>query len=91
MVRIGIIGDYNSNHHTHVAIDAAIEHTATALGEDLRAVWLPTPEVARADGDRLLSRCDALWAAPASPYKSGEGMLRGIEYARTHDVPFTGT
>jgi CTP synthase (UTP-ammonia lyase) len=91
MVRIGIIGDYNSKHHTHVAIDAAIEHTATALGEDLRAVWLPTPEVARADGDRLLSSCDALWATPASPYESGEGMLRGIEYARTHDVPFTGT
>ena len=90
MVRIGIIGDYNSKHHTHVAIDAAIEHTATALGEDLRAVWLPTHEVAR-DGDRLLSGFDGLWATPASPYRSGEGMLRGIEYARTHDVPFTGT
>lgn len=91
MVRIGIIGDYNSQHHTHVAIDVAIEHTATALGEDLRAVWLPTPEVASAEGDRLLSGFDALWATPASPYRSAEGMLRGIEYARTHDVPFTGT
>ena len=86
MVRIGIIGDYNSKHHTHVAINAAIEHTATALGEELRAVWLPTPEVAGAAGDRLLSSFDAI-----CPYRSGEGMLRGIEYARTHDVPFTGT
>ena len=91
MVRIGIIGDYDSKHHTHVAINVAIEHTATALGEDLHAVWLPTPDVARADGDRLLSIFEALWATPASPYRSGEGMLRGIEYARTHDVPFTGT
>lgn len=67
MVRIGIIGDYNSKHHTHVASNAAIEHTATALGEDLRAVRLPTPEVDRAEGDRLLSSFDALWATPASP------------------------
>ena len=91
MVRIGIIGDYNSNHHTHVAIGAAIEHTAAILGEDLRAEWLPTPEIAKAGADKLLSNFDALWAAPASPYESGDGMLRGIEYARTSNVPFTGT
>ena len=38
-----------------------------------------------------MSDYDALWAAPASPYESGVGMLRGIEYARCHNVPFTGT
>ena len=91
MVRIGIIGDYNSKYHTHVAIDAAIEHTAMFLAEDVRTEWLPTPEIVKAGADKLLSNFDALWAAPASPYESGEGMLRGIEYARSNNVPFTGT
>jgi len=34
---------------------------------------------------------DALIASPGSPYKSSTGMLRGIEFARTQDWPFTGT
>lgn len=87
MVRIGIIGDFNPKYHTHVAI----EHTAAALGLPLHADWLPTPEIAKAGAESLLSGYHALWAAPASPYESGAGMLSGIEYARSHNVPFTGT
>jgi CTP synthase (UTP-ammonia lyase) len=91
MPRIGIVGDFNSKYHTHAAINAALEHTAAALGISVQAEWLPTSEVAKNGADRLLARCDALWAAPASPYESAEGMLRGIEYARSRNVPFTGT
>lgn len=91
LLRIGIIGDFNPKHHTHTAINTAIAHAADYLGEDIRPEWLPTSEVAKAGAGKLLSACDALWAAPASPYESGEGMLRGIEYARTRNIPFTGT
>ena len=91
MVRIGIIGDFNSRHHTHVGINSALQHSASALEEELRAEWLPTPELAGPGSEKLLAQYDALWAAPASPYDSGTGMLRGIEYARTRNVPFTGT
>jgi CTP synthase (UTP-ammonia lyase) len=87
MVRIGIVGDFDARHHTHVAINAALEHTSEALGEPLQVDWLPTPEVS----DRALAHYDAIWAAPASPYRSMGGMLRGIEYARSRNVPFTGT
>jgi len=90
-MRIGIIGDFNPKHHTHVTINAALEHTAAALAEDLHSEWLPTPEIAKPDSDKLLAEFDGLWAAPASPYESAEGMLRGIEYARCRNVPFTGT
>jgi CTP synthase (UTP-ammonia lyase) len=91
LVRIGIIGDFNSKYHTHVAINAAIEHTAAALGEPLRADWLPTPDLQKPGAELRLSDYQALWAAPVSPYESGAGMLRGIQFARSHDVPFTGT
>jgi CTP synthase (UTP-ammonia lyase) len=76
LVRIGIIGDFNSKYQTHVAINAAIEHTAAAIGEVLRAEWLPTPDLAGRGEETLLSEYHALWAAPVSPYKSAEGMLR---------------
>ena len=32
-----------------------------------------------------------MWCVPASPYRSTEGALFAIEYARTHLVPFLGT
>lgn len=91
MIRIAVIGDYNSKFATHVAINTAVEHTAAGLDLDLRAEWVPTPELTPASTHNLLSKYDAVWASPGSPYKSGEGMLRGIEYARAYNVPFTAT
>ena len=91
MPRIGIIGDFNTKYQTHVAISASLDHTAAALGVTIQAQWLPTPELAKGGADKLLAEYDALWASPASPYESAEGMLRGIEFARTRNVPFTGT
>ena len=84
---IGIVGDFDARHHTHVAIDSALQHTAAALGIEIRGEWVATPEVS----DRVLGSFDAIWAAPASPYRNMDGMLRSIEFARTRDVPFTGT
>jgi CTP synthase (UTP-ammonia lyase) len=91
MLRIGIIGDFNPRYHTHVAIDAAIAHASAPFGEGLQSEWVSTPSIAAAGPDRALAGFDALWASPASPYASAEGMLLGIQFARSHGVPFTGT
>lgn len=91
MLRIGIIGDFNPKYHTHVGIDHAIEHAAAARREELRGEWIPTSALKDDASLAILEDFDALWAAPASPYESAEGMLRGIEYARSRNVPFTGT
>lgn len=90
LLRIGIIGDFNPQYHTHVAIDAAIAHAAARFTEPLQPQWVPTPSIAAAP-ERALAGFDALWASPASPYASAEGMLLGVRFARTHGVPFTAT
>ena len=38
---------------------------------------------------QLLDLCDALWAALGSSYVSMEGALRGIQFARERDRPFS--
>jgi CTP synthase (UTP-ammonia lyase) len=53
--------------------------------------WLPTEALAGADGESVLARCDGLWAAPGSPYRSMEGALRAIRFARERRWPFLGT
>ncbi len=91
-LRIGILGDFNPKYHTHAAINAALEHSAAAIGETIQPDWLATPRLADPTAAaRLLSTYHALWAAPVSPYDSADGMLHGIAYARSRGIPFTGT
>ena len=90
-LQIGVLGDYDSNSPTLPAIAESIHHASIALHEDVQATWLSTPSLLNPELNSNLQAFDGLWAAPGSPYKSFDGMLRGIEFARRHDWPFLGT
>lgn len=90
-IRVGILGDFDSQSYSHQASNAAIEHAASRLGFRAEVEWLPTPSLESEVGEAAMARCDGLWGSPGSPYKSFEGMLRGIAFARTRDWPFVGT
>jgi CTP synthase (UTP-ammonia lyase) len=83
--RIGIIGDFNPGNITHIATDRAIQDAAKALGKQFESVWIPTNQSSGLD------RFDALFCSPGSPYKSLDGALNCIRYARENNVPFIGT
>lgn len=90
-VRIGILGDFNADFRSHHATTDALQHAANRLGMAVESQWLPTPSLAAENGEKLLESFDGLWAAPGSPYKSFDGMLKGIQFARIRDWPFLGT
>jgi len=90
-IRVGIIGDFEPTYHSHFATNAALYDAAAKLRVPLTVRWLPTPSLDGPDASKILANWDALIAGPGSPYKSSTGMLRGIEFARTRDWPFTGT
>ena len=90
-IRIGIMGDFNTKYHSHPATNAAIQHAARALGLTAESHWLPTPSLAEPGAEDVLASHDGLWAAPASPYQSMEGMLAGIRFAHERDWPFVAT
>jgi CTP synthase (UTP-ammonia lyase) len=90
-VRIGIFGDYSPQSPTLPAIEKSIQHAAKKLDLEVQAIWLPTESLLDLHLDSKLEAFDGLWAAPASPYKSFDGMLRGIEFARRRNWPFVGT
>jgi CTP synthase (UTP-ammonia lyase) len=91
VVQIGIFGDYSPPSPTLPAIEKSIQHAAATLNITAEAKWLPTDSLVGPELEKKLEAFDALWAAPASPYKSFDGMLRGIEFARRRDWPFVGT
>jgi CTP synthase (UTP-ammonia lyase) len=88
-VKIGVIGDFNSEYPSHIATNAAINHAGDALGITVEPQWVPTTtlEIQLAS----LAQFDALWCSPGSPYRSMAGALQGIRFAREHDWPFIGT
>ena len=90
-VRIGILGDFNPDFRSHHATNDALQHAAKKLEITVESQWLPTASLVEPGAKKKLESYDGLWASPGSPYKSMEGMLAGIEFARRRDWPFLGT
>ena len=90
-VKIGVIGDYHPEFHTHPPVRAALQHSAARLGLQADVEWVPTSALAEPGSESKLEHFDGLFAASGSPYRSFDGMLRAIEFARTRNWPFVGT
>jgi CTP synthase (UTP-ammonia lyase) len=90
-VRIGILGDFNPEFRSHHATNEALHHAARKLQLKVESSWVPTPTLTESGAAAILDPFDGLLASPGSPYKSFDGMLKGIEFARVHDRPFLGT
>ncbi len=90
-IKIGIIGDYDANLSSHPATDASIEHAAAHLNIKASFEWIPTPSLLTATGLKKLELYDGLWVSSGSPYRSMDGALSGIRYAREENRPLFGT
>ncbi|RPJ04496.1 MAG: hypothetical protein EHM36_10465 [Deltaproteobacteria bacterium] len=90
-LRVGVIGDYDPNMRFHVATNEALKHAAAALSVSVESSWLPTPSLANEPVGTTLRPFDALWCSPGSPYKSMDGALQAIRFAREQGWPFVGT
>src|SRR4051812_28030720 len=83
-IRVGLIGDYKEQHRAHQAIPKALQ----AASEGVELVWIPTDSTEDA---RVLEGFDGFWCAPGMPYRSAEGAMAAIRYARVTRTPFLGT
>jgi GNAT superfamily N-acetyltransferase len=88
MIRIGLIGDFDESIPAHRAIPIALNMAADASGQSVTAEWISTGTI---DSAEKLSKLDGLWCVPGGPYRSMNGALRAIRYAREHGRPFLGT
>jgi len=87
---IGAIGDFDPSSVPHVSTNAALDHAAAVLGISVTVSWLPTPGLEEGSA-ATLERFDALWCSPGSPYRSMDGALAGIRFAREKGWPFFAT
>jgi CTP synthase (UTP-ammonia lyase) len=90
-IRIGVLGDFNPDYHSHRATNASLQHAARALAREVETTWLPTPSLLDPRVLETLADYDGLWGSPGSPYRSMDGMLAGIQFARARNRPFVAT
>ena len=90
-IRIGIVADYNPKNKYHLATEQSVAHAAEALGLRAESVWLDTDTLDNTSAEARLADFSGLWCGTSSPYRSMEGALRAIRFARERDVPFVGT
>ena len=88
IIKIGIIGDYDGR-PSHIATEEALKHAAKKLGIQMEFNWLPTDLLDTSEVE--LQNYYGFWCAPGSPYKSMNGAINGIKYARENNRPFIGT
>ena len=87
---IALVGDYDPDVIAHQAIPRALDLAARELGVDVRPRWVPTDTIG-ADVSAALGDAAGVWCVPASPYRSMEGALAAIRFARETGLPFLGT
>jgi CTP synthase (UTP-ammonia lyase) len=89
-VAIGIIGDFEKTHPSHIATNEAIAHAANSLAIEVKVKWLPTVSFTKGIVKRAIGKYDGIIAS-GSPYKSMDGMIKAIRAARETNLPFIGT
>ncbi|BFM12338.1 CTP synthase [Simiduia litorea] len=90
-LHIGIIGDFDHAVIAHRAINQSIELANTQPSkthkQKITGHWLATDT----DFTHQLNNYQALWCAPASPYRNTANALAAIRFARESNTPFLGT
>ncbi len=90
-LKIGVIGDFNPSLISHVPTNESLNHAASALSVNLDYSWIPTQAVDHESTQTVLNQFHGLWCGPGSPYRSMDGALRSIQFAREKRRPFFGT
>jgi CTP synthase (UTP-ammonia lyase) len=84
-IRVGLLGEFNEQQKAHHAIPRAL---ATASEGGVETTWVSTDSVEKGES---LAEFDGLWCVPGMPYRSADGAISAIRFARTSHLPFLGT
>lgn len=88
--RIGIIGDFHNSIPQSTIADS-IEHSNRLLGFDTTFEWIETERLDTDNYESLLLELNGIWSAPGSPFKSLNGAINAIRFAREKMIPHLGT
>ena len=90
-LRVAVIGEFDPALPSHRATNEALAHAAAHLSMAVDYSWLPSTTLTENNFASVLNQFDGLWTAPGGPYRSMEGVLGAIRWAREQDWPYFAT
>jgi CTP synthase (UTP-ammonia lyase) len=84
---IGILGDLNETYEPYYVMTKVFRDMQQHIPFQFQ--WVPTESLIH-DAPEALSRFQGI-VAGSGPYRSKEGVINGIRYARDHNIPFLGS
>jgi CTP synthase (UTP-ammonia lyase) len=87
-IKIALVGERDDSVPAHQGIPLSLQLAANSLGLSLTFEWLPTDQIISVES---VAGFKGIWCVPATPYRSMDGALLAIRYARENQVPFLGT
>jgi CTP synthase (UTP-ammonia lyase) len=86
--KIAIVGEYYDTFEPHTSLNKSLDYLQNQYGFEYD--WVETITVEK-EKDELLKKYQGIWSAPGSPFKSLDGALYAISYARLNNIPHLGT
>jgi CTP synthase len=89
-VSIGMVGKYVGYQDSYKSLNEALVHGAIAHHLKVNIAWIEAEGLEGENRDEQLRDLDGILVPGGFGQRGISGMLRGIEYARTHKVPYFG-
>ncbi len=90
-VNIAVCGKYAELADCYVSVNEAIKDAGAASKAKVNLEWIETDNFETDPSKvRVLSRFDGVLVPGGFGARGAEGKIAGIQYARTHDIPFLG-
>ena len=89
-VTIGIVGKYVEYQDSYKSLNEALAHGGIANNLKVNIVWVEAEGLETGDCAAQLADFDGILVPGGFGKRGIPGMLRGIEFARTHKVPYFG-
>jgi CTP synthase len=85
-VRVAVVGKYITLTDAYLSLTHALEHAGWAVGAAVDIVWIDAEDIDWAQ----LAGAHAIIVPGGFGTRGTAGMIRAVEYARRHSVPFLG-
>jgi CTP synthase len=90
VVRIGIVGKYVEYEDSYKSLNEALYHGGVANQVSVQLKWVESEGLLEETLNEQLSQYDAILVPGGFGKRGIDGMLRGVRWARVHNVPYFG-
>jgi len=89
-VTVGIVGKYVMLSDAYISVVESLKHAGAKLGASVNIKWILSEDIEKHGTHEYLNDVDGIIVPGGFGDRGIEGMIQGIEFARTNNIPYLG-